>query len=107
MFTNKYKKIFFVIKAKLNENLAEVYVIKANFQLETALKGKPTKVNELRDWNLLVEVKDKEQSLHIRNIQKPDQVAVSVTKHETLDKIKGTIRCKNQTRYKTRKFLIP
>ena len=77
---------FFVIKAKSNENLAEVNVTKANFQLENALKGKPAKINELRDRNLL-EGKDEEQSLGIRNIHKLYQVAVSVTEHETLNKI--------------------
>ena len=44
-------------------------------------------------------------SLRIRNIQKLDQVAVSVTEHETLNKIKGTIRYKNQPRYKTEEIL--
>ena len=63
MFTNKYYN-FLVIKAKLNENLVEVNVINENSQLESVLKGTLTKINELRDWSLLVEVKDEEQSPH-------------------------------------------
>ena len=105
LFANKYYKKFFVIKAKSSENLAEINVIKANKQLENILKGKPKKINELRDESLLVEVKDEEQSLRIKNINKLDKVDVTVVEHESLNRIKGTIKYKNQPRYKTEEIL--
>ena len=88
-----------MVKANSGENLAEINVIRANAQLESILKGKPNKVTELRDGSLLVEVKIEKQSIRIRNVKKLDKTEGTTTEHETLNKIKGIIRYKNQLRY--------
>ena len=86
-----------MIKANSGENLAEINVIGANAQFESILKRKPNKVTELGDGSLLVEVKNEEQSIRIRNVKKLDKTEVTTTEHESL-KIKRTIRYKNEPR---------
>ena len=55
-FLQNSSRSFFLIKSKSGNNLAETNVIKATKQLTNHLRGKPSKVTELRTGELLVEV---------------------------------------------------
>ena len=87
-----------MIKANSRENLAEINLIRANAQFEFILKGKPSKVTELRDGSLLVKAKNEKQRIRIRNVKKLDKTEVTTSEHETLNEIKGRIRYKTQPR---------
>ena len=99
IFTNKYYKKFFKIKAVNEKNLAEINVIKANRQLESVLKGKPAKVTELRDGSLLVELANASQSELIWKVKTLDTTNVEIQPHDTLNQIKGTIWYQNKPGY--------
>merc|ERR1712055_563989 len=101
MFTNKYYKKFFTIKSANGESLSRINVIKASKQLKQTIKGKPKKVIELYNGNLLVEVSDEDQSREIKTIKKLDGISVIVEEHATLNQIKGTIKYLNHPGYDT------
>ena len=105
MFTNKYYKKFFTIKAETAADLAAIDVIKANKQLEAVLGGEPKSVTELRDGSLLVEVRNEEQSVRIRNVKNLDNLVIEVKDHQKLNQIKGTIRYKNLPNYTEQQLL--
>ena len=99
LFTEKYFKKFFIISSLEGKNLAEINVITANKQLQATLKGSPTKVTELRDGTLLVEVANEKQSMLIKELKILNNVNVQVTEHASLNQIKGTIHYKNRPGY--------
>ena len=78
MFSAKQFKKYFLIKSKSGNNLADINVIKANKQLTNHLRGKPSKVTELRTGELLVEVADENQSQIIRTFLKLGTTEVEV-----------------------------
>ena len=81
------------------ENLAEVNVIKANIELEIALKGKQKNVTELRDGCLLVEIANENQSLLKKHLKKLDDRTIEIREHTTLNQVKGTIHYRNRPGY--------
>ena len=78
IFSAKQFKKYFLIKSKSGNNLAEINVIKANKELTNHLRGKPSKVTELRTGELLVEVANENQSQIIRTLSKLDTTEVEV-----------------------------
>ena len=105
MFTNRYYKKFFTVKACNESNLAELDVIKANKELNKTLRGKPKRVSELRDGSLLIEVSNEEQSREIKKLKTLDSIPVSVADHQHLNQIKGTIRYRNLPKYTDQNIL--
>lgn len=47
--TSSEYKVFYVIKSKSGENLAEINVVQANKEIIHALNGKPRRISEQRD----------------------------------------------------------
>ena len=88
-------KRFFILEGPEETKLwKEIDVIPANKDLRKALKGRPKRVNELKNGNILVEVENKEQSDRIRRVKKLGGLNVSVSEHKTLNSTKGTIHAK-------------
>ena len=88
-------KRFFIIEGPENTKLwMDIDTISANQELIRALRGKPKRVSELREGDLLVEVANKEQSDRIRQIKKLGGFTVSVSEHKSLNSTKGTIHSK-------------
>ena len=101
MFSNKYYKSFYIIKAKSGENLAAIDTRRANRQILSKLGGRPKSVNEVTDGNLIVEVHNEYQGQQIQQINKLADVEVEVTPHPTLNQVKGTIYYRNPREYTT------
>jgi len=99
LFTTKQYTKYFLIRSTNGSNLAESNVVQAYREMTIHLKGKPKKVNELRDGTLLVEVASEEQSKLIRTLKKLDRHEVQVTEHPKLNQVQGTIRYRNQPNY--------
>ena len=68
--------------------------IQANNELEDFLQGEPARVNELRNGDLLVEVRNEAQSRKIKHLTKLNSFRVTVTPHKSLNYTKGTIHSK-------------
>ena len=101
VFSSRSFTKFFLIKATdPNLNFAKISIIHANQQLKETLNGeRAKKVNELKDGSLLVEVSSEEQSRLILNLRSLDGIAVTITKHNSLNQIKGSIYFRNKYNY--------
>ena len=87
-------KKFFLIKTQTESDKpwTATEIIKANNELEKQIEGVPTKVSELRNGTILVEVETREQSNKIQNLKNLSKKAVQIVEHPTLNTCKGTIR---------------
>ena len=94
-----YKK-FYVIKAKTQETLHNIHMLRANNHIMHHLGGKPQRVSNLRDCSLLVEVANHKQSLLIHGIKKLGDFEVLVESHGALNQFKVTIRNRTIIRYR-------
>ena len=90
---------YFTITATSGENLAEIDVIKGNEDLERYLNGSPNKITELRSGQLLIEVRNEQQSKDIHKIGKLANCKVTVAPHDRLNQSKGTIYYENKPNY--------
>ena len=98
-------KMFFNINAVSGENLAEIDVIKANRQLIHLLNGRPNNITETKAANLLVDVKDKKQSIDIMKLKTLNNCPVSMSSHGTLNQTKGTIYYLNRPKFPKEQLL--
>ena len=101
VFGAKYYQKFFIIKTKSGKRVGEVDQRTATRQLTEHLRGEPANTTLLKDGSLLVEVADKDQSTRILNVQKFADEEISITPHDTLNQVKGTVRLTNEGRYNT------
>ena len=93
--TNHDHKRFFLIQSSESRELwKEIDTLVANKELEKCLKGTPSKVTELRNGDLLVQVTNADQSQRIRQLKTLDGCTVSVEAHKHLNYTKGTIHSK-------------
>jgi len=100
-----YTKFYTITATQPNETLLNLDIINANKEMKSQINGTPTKVTELRDGSLLVEVASEEQSNKIKTIQRLNETRVSVTPHNSLNQTKGTIFFKNTYRYTNEQLL--
>ena len=90
---------FFLISAADGSNLPEIDCITGNEELERLLKGKPTKITELRNGNLLVETANRQQSTAIASLLTLAGTAVKIAPHDKMNQVKGTIRYENRPNF--------
>ena len=90
------KRFFILQSAEANQPplWKVIDTIKANRELLNLLKGRPKRISELRNGDILIEVANNDQSNRIRQIQKLNGHKINVSEHKTLNYTKGTIHSK-------------
>ena len=87
---------FFIKLANNGVNLSEIYVIKANTELETCLGESPKKLPELKSGGLLIKVTPLQQSQRVLGLTSLATCDVSVGPHSSLNTCEGTIYLPNK-----------
>ena len=96
---------FYTVSSTTDNNLSCIDTVKGNIDLMNHLGGPPAKINENRNGSLLIQVRNKKQSLAIRSLKTLASHEVNVVEHNYLNNTKGTIYYRNLPHYTPEQIL--